>query len=107
MLCVFMILIGLQANGMAKKRWYLLSQLNAHFLDVLQGLTTLALFGRARVQEESIRRLSERYGAITMKVLRVAFLSSFVMEIGATLSTALVAGERGLRLLYTTIPGDS
>ena len=104
---VFMILIGLQANAMTKKRWYLLSQLNAHFLDVLQGLTTLALFGRARVQEETIRRISERYGAITMKVLRVAFLSSFVMEMGATLSTALVAVEIGLRLLYNTVPFES
>ncbi len=101
---VFMILIGMQANAMTKKRWQLLSQLSAHFLDVLQGLTTLKLFGRARVQEETIRRVSERYGEITMKVLRVAFLSSFVMEMGATLSTAIVAVEIGLRLLYGGIP---
>ena len=101
---IFMILIGMQANAMTKKRWQLLSQLSAHFLDVLQGLTTLKFFGRATVQEETIRRVSEQYGAITMKVLRVAFLSSFVMEIGATLSTAIVAVEIGLRLLYGGIP---
>ena len=99
-----MILIGIQANAMTKKRWQLLSQLSAHFLDVLQGLTTLKLFGRAKVQEETIRRVSEQYGDITMKVLRVAFLSSFVMEMGATLSTAIVAVEIGLRLLYGGIP---
>jgi ATP-binding cassette, subfamily C, bacterial CydD len=101
---IFMILIGMQANAMTKKRWQLLSQLSAHFLDILQGLTTLKLFGRATVQEETIRRVSEQYGDITMKVLRVAFLSSFVMEIGATLSTAIVAVEIGLRLLYGNIP---
>jgi ATP-binding cassette subfamily C protein CydD len=104
---VFMILIGLQANAMTKKRWQVLSQLSAHFLDVLQGLTTLKLFGRAEVQEQMMRKVSERYGAITMKVLRVAFLSSFVMEMGATLSTAIVAVEIGLRLLYATIPFES
>lgn len=104
---IFMILIGMQANAMTKKRWQILSQLSAHFLDVLQGLTTLKLFGRATVQEETIRRVSEQYGDITMKVLRVAFLSSFVMEMGATLSTAIVAVEVGLRLLYGGIPFSS
>ncbi|GAC1619360.1 MAG: thiol reductant ABC exporter subunit CydD [Ktedonobacteraceae bacterium] len=96
----FMALIGIQANAMTKKRWQVLSLLSAHFLDVLQGLTTLKLFGRATIQEETIRRVSERYGEITMKVLRVAFLSSFVMEMGATLSTGIIAVEIGLRLLY-------
>ncbi len=96
----FMALIGIQANAMTKKRWQVLSLLSAHFLDVLQGLTTLKLFGRTTLQEETIRRVSERYGEITMKVLRVAFLSSFVMELGATLSTGIVAVEIGLRLLY-------
>ncbi|GAC1467758.1 MAG: thiol reductant ABC exporter subunit CydD [Ktedonobacteraceae bacterium] len=96
----FMAIIGIQANAMTKKRWQVLSLLSAHFLDVLQGLTTLKLFGRSTIQEETIRRVSERYGEITMKVLRVAFLSSFVMEMGATLSTGIVAVEIGLRLLY-------
>ena len=96
----FMALIGIQANAMTKKRWQVLSLLSAHFLDVLQGLTTLKLFGRTSLQEETIRRVSDRYGEITMKVLRVAFLSSFVMEMGATLSTGIVAVEIGLRLLY-------
>ncbi len=100
----FMILIGKQASAMTEHRWYLLSSLSAHFLDVLQGMTTLKLFGRNRVQEETIRRISERYGATTMKVLRVAFLSSFVMELGATISNAIIAVEIGLRLLYGTIP---
>jgi len=100
----FMILIGVQANAMTKKRFQVLSLLSAHFLDVLQGLTTLKLFGRAKIQEETIQRVSERYGDVTMKVLRVAFLSSFVMEMGSTLSTGVVAVEIGLRLLYGGIP---
>ncbi len=100
----FMILIGIQANVMTKKRFQVLSLLSAHFLDVLQGLTTLKLFGRAKIQEETIQRVSERYGDVTMKVLRVAFLSSFVMEMGSTLSTGVVAVEIGLRLLYGGIP---
>lgn len=96
----FMILIGKQANAMTQRRWHLLSQMSAHFLDVLQGLTTLKLFGRSGVQRENVRKVSAQFGAMTMKVLRVAFLSSFVMEMGATISTALVAVEIGLRLLY-------
>lgn len=101
---LFMILIGLQANAMTKKRWQVVSLLSGHFLDVLQGLTTLKLFGRATIQEETIRRVSERYSEITLNVLKVAFLSSFVMETGATLSTAIIAVEIGLRLLYGNMP---
>ena len=100
----FMILIGKQANAITERRWHQLSALSAHFLDVLQGMTTLKLFGRNKIQQETIRRISERYGATTMKVLRVAFLSSFVMEMGATISNAIIAVEIGLRLLYGNIP---
>ncbi|GCE05109.1 thiol reductant ABC exporter subunit CydD [Dictyobacter aurantiacus] len=101
---VFMILIGLQANAMTESRWRQMSLLSAHFLDVLQGMTTLKLFGRNKIQQETIRRISDRYGDTTMAVLRVAFLSSFVMELGATISNAIIAVEIGLRLLYGNIP---
>ncbi len=104
LLPIFMILIGKQANAATRRRWHLLSRLSAHFLDVLQGSSTLKLFGRNRAQLETIRRVSERYGATTMEVLRIAFLSALVMEIGATISTAIVAVEIGLRLLYGQIP---
>lgn len=99
----FMILIGKKANAMTQKRWEMLGKMSAHFLDVLQGLTTLKLFGRAKIQQTTVRRMSDRFGAITLKVLSVAFLSSLVMEMGATISTALIAVEIGLRLLYGTI----
>jgi ATP-binding cassette, subfamily C, bacterial CydD len=101
---IFMILIGKQAEAATQKRWYQLSQMSAHFLDVLQGATILKLFGRNQHQKETIRRMSDRFGATTLQVLRIAFLSSLVMEMGATISTAIVAVEIGLRLLYGQIP---
>jgi ATP-binding cassette, subfamily C, bacterial CydD len=101
---IFMILIGKQAEAATKKRWYQLSQMSAHFLDVLQGATVLKLFGRNQQQKETIRQMSDRFGATTLQVLRIAFLSSLVMEMGATISTAIVAVEIGLRLLYGQMP---
>jgi ATP-binding cassette subfamily C protein CydD len=100
----FMMLIGKQARAMTQRRWQVLSQMSAHFLDVLQGLATLKLFGRSQAQRETVRRVSEHFGEMTMKVLRIAFLSSLVLEMGATICTALVAVEIGLRLLYGTMP---
>ncbi len=100
LLPIFMILIGMMADTLTKRQWRLLSLMSAHFLDVLQGLTTLKLFGRSQAQQETIRRISDRFRHTTMRVLRVAFLSSLVLEMGATMSTAIIAVEVGLRLLY-------
>jgi ATP-binding cassette, subfamily C, bacterial CydD len=100
LLPLFMILIGMVADTLTKRQWRLLSLMSAHFLDVLQGLTTLKLFGRSHAQQEIIRRISDRFRHTTMKVLRVAFLSSLVLEMGASISTAIIAVEVGLRLLY-------
>jgi ATP-binding cassette subfamily C protein CydCD len=97
---VFMALIGTLAEGLTRRQWTTLSRLSAHFLDTLQGLTTLKLFGRSREQVEVIAEMSERFREATMDVLRVSFLSALVLELVATLSTAMVAVEIGLRLLY-------
>jgi ATP-binding cassette subfamily C protein CydD len=97
---VFMLLIGSLADAMARQQWQSLSRMSAHFLDVLQGLTTLKLFGRARDQAQVIAQISDRFRETTLGVLRVAFLSALVQEMVATLSTAIVAVEIGLRLLY-------
>src|SRR5512136_2744205 len=97
---VFMILIGNLVDAMARKQWQSLSRMSAHFLDVLQGLTTLKLFGRAKEQIQVIAEISDRFRDTTLGVLRVAFLSALVQEMVATLSTAVVAVEIGLRLLY-------
>lgn len=97
---IFMILIGSLAEALTRKQWLSLSRMNAYFLDVLQGLTTLKILGRSREQARVINQLSERYRDVTMRVLRVAFLSALTLELIATLSTAVVAVEIGLRLLY-------
>ena len=97
---IFMILIGKQADHMTRRQWISLSRMSAHFLDVLQGLTTLKILNRSRQQTNTIARISYRFGEVTMSVLRVAFLSALVLELVATLSVAIVAVEIGLRLLY-------
>ena len=101
---VFMVLIGKLAESMTRKQWESLSRMSAHFLDVLQGLPTLKMFGRSKAQVETMRQVSDRFREATMGVLKVAFLSALVLEMAATISTAIVAVEVGLRLLYGTIP---
>jgi ATP-binding cassette subfamily C protein CydD len=97
---IFMLLIGNRADALTKRQWTSLSRMSAHFLDVLQGLTTLKLLGRSRDQMATIAQISHRYRQTTLGVLRVAFLSALVMEMAATLSTAIIAVEIGVRLLY-------
>ena len=97
---VFMILIGSLADSLTRQQWTALSRMSAHFLDVLQGLTTLKLFNRSREQIAVIAEISDRYRDTTLGVLRVAFLSALVLEMVGTLSTAIIAVEIGLRVLY-------
>jgi ATP-binding cassette, subfamily C, bacterial CydD len=97
---LFMILIGDVAGRLTRRQWTSLSRLSAHFLDVLQGLTTLKLLGASRAQTETIARIDDQFRKTTLSVLRVAFLSALVLELVATISTAVVAVEVGLRLLY-------
>lgn len=100
----FMILIGKQADRLNKEQWERMSFLSGHFLDVLQGITTLKLFGRAKDQIKVIGRLSEEFKDSTLRVLRVAFLSALVLELVSTISTALIAVYLGLTLLEGEIP---
>ncbi|MFN2226677.1 MAG: thiol reductant ABC exporter subunit CydD, partial [Anaerolineae bacterium] len=97
---LFMILIGSAAEALTRRQWASLSRMSAHFLDVLQGLATLKHLGRSREQVAAIARVSDRFRQATMGVLRVAFLSALVLEMVATISTAVVAVQVGLRLLY-------
>lgn len=94
-----MALVGMMAGAETKRRWQTLRLMSAHFLDVLQGLTTLKLFGRSEAEEEQVRSVSEQFRRATMGTLRIAFFSSFVLEEAATISTAIIAVEVGLRLL--------
>lgn len=97
---VFMILIGWATQAHMDRQWKLLSRLSGHFLDVVAGLPTLKVFGRAKAQAESIRRITGEYRRATMRTLRIAFLSSFALELLATLSVALVAVTIGMRLVH-------
>src|SRR5437660_1594617 len=72
-----MAIVGIMAGAETRRRWQTLRLLSAHFLDVLQGLTTLKLFGRSEAEEEQIRNVSERFRRTTMSALRIAFFSSF------------------------------
>src|SRR4029077_3797448 len=74
-------------------------RLAGHFLDVVAGLPTLKVFGRAKAQAVAIAAVTDRSREQTLGTLRVAFLSSLVLELLATLSLALVAVAVGLRLL--------
>lgn len=97
---VFMILIGWYTQARMDRQWKLLSRLSGHFLDVVAGLPTLKIFGRAKAQAESIRAITSEYRRATMRTLRIAFLSSFALELLATLSVALVAVTIGMRLVH-------
>jgi len=99
MLILMVTLIGGRAKTLTERRFLELSWMSAFFLDMLQGLTTLKLFGRSKEQAETIRRISTHYGKTTMEVLATAFQSSLVMEWAATAATALVALEVSYRLM--------
>ncbi|GAA4965636.1 thiol reductant ABC exporter subunit CydD [Pseudonocardia tropica] len=97
---LFMALVGMHTRARTDRQWRLLSRLGGHFLDVVQGLPTLALFRRAQVVAGKVRETTDSHRHAMTGTLRVAFLSAFVLEVLATLAVALVAVEVGLRLLY-------
>ncbi len=104
----FMWLIGTYAKKLTQNQWKELSHLSSHFLDVLQGLKTLKIFGSSRKESEQVDDKSNDFRLITMNVLKVAFLSGMVLELAASISIALVAVQVGIRLiegLLTYQPG--
>ncbi|MGW7514711.1 thiol reductant ABC exporter subunit CydD [Streptomyces sp. NPDC054796] len=97
---LFMILIGWATQSRMDRQWRLLARLSGHFLDVVAGLPTLKVFGRAKAQAENIRAITDDYRRATLRTLRIAFLSSFALELLATISVALVAVTIGMRLVH-------
>jgi len=97
---VFMILIGKGAERLNQRQWQRMALLSGHFLDALQGLGTIKIFNLGRREARLIERLSDDYRRSTMAVLRIAFLSSLVLEFLATVSIAMVAVLIGFRLLW-------
>jgi len=97
---LFMVLIGLATRLHTDRRLRALQLLSGHFLDVVAGLTTLKVFGRSKAQVTTIRAVTDAYRRTTMTTLRIAFLSSLVLELLASVAVALVAVSVGLRLLH-------
>ena len=100
---VFMVLIGRYTESKTRARWVALTRLSNHFLDVVRGLPTLRAFNRGTAQTERIEAVSEAYRRTTMETLRVSFLSGAVLDLAATLATALVAVTLGVRLVEGTV----
>ena len=96
----FMIMIGKGAEIVTRRQYETLSRLSSHFLDSLQGLTTLKLFGQSKAHTKNIEKVSNQFRDRTLGVLRITFLSALALELLATLSTAIIAVEIGFRLLY-------
>ncbi|MFQ1900710.1 heme ABC transporter permease/ATP-binding protein CydD [Aeromonas veronii] len=88
---IFMILVGVGAADANRRNFQALARLSGHFLDRLKGLRTLQLFMRTQAEGDAIRDASEDFRERTMEVLRLAFLSTAVLEFFAAISVALVA----------------
>ena len=96
---LFMILVGMGAESISQKNFQALSRLSAQFLDLLRGLPSLKQFDRAQAAAAKVAVVSEDYRRHTMQVLRVAFLSSAVLEFFSSVSIALVAVYLGTSYL--------
>ena len=94
-----MALVGAATRDRMTLQFRTLQQLSGHFLDVVGGLGTLKVFGRAKAQIQTIGEVTDRYRRATISTLRVTFMSSLILELVATISVALVAVEIGLRLM--------
>lgn len=97
---IFMIIIGKSTERLNQDQWRKLARMSAHFFDAIEGLTTLKLFNASRAEIRMIAAVSDDYRHNTIAVLRVAFLSSLVLEFFATISIALIAVFIGFGLYY-------
>ena len=104
---VLMALVGSNTQKRTQAQWATLSLMSAHFLDVIQGLTTLKLFGRSQGQQERIAYISDRYRDKTLHVLRYAFLSGAVLEFMTLTAIGVIATTLGVRLLNHSISFES
>lgn len=96
---IFMILVGWYTQTQMTQQWNALQRLSHYFYDIVGGFNTLKIFRRLDHQDREIKRVGIQYRKTTMQVLRVSFLSAFVLELLATLSVALIAVSIGVRLV--------
>lgn len=97
---VFMALVGWTTEARTKRRWRMQTRLANHFADLVAGLPTLQVFGRAKAQAEGLKRSEAAHRRETMATLRISFLSALVLELLATLSVAIVAVSVGFRVVF-------
>ena len=96
---LFMALVGWGAQGASRRHLRAFARLSGFFADRLRGLSTLKLYGRAQAEAQSVVAASDALRQRTMSVLRIAFLSSAVLEFFAALGVAGVAVYIGLTYL--------
>ncbi len=96
---IFMALIGMGAASAQRNQFLAMSRMSAYFLDRIQGLATLKFFGQCHAELENINQVANDFREKTMAVLRIAFLSSAVLEFFSAVAVALVAVYVGLGLL--------
>jgi ATP-binding cassette subfamily C protein CydD len=101
---VLMVLVGSYAEEHTRRQWRALSRMGASFLDAMQGLTTLKVFGRSADEGEKVAAASDEFRKRTMKVLRYAFLSGFVLEFMTAAAIGLVAVTLGVRVISGNMP---
>lgn len=100
MIPVLMALVGVAARARTERQWALLGALSTRFADAVAGLADLRLAGRAGTTRVALAELGERHRRTTLSALRVAFLSSLVLELFATIATAVIAVAIGLRVVH-------
>lgn len=96
---LFMILVGLKTKNKSEEKYTQLAEFSGTFLDSLQGLVSLKIFGRANHQQQEIERSSLGYRDATMSILKIAFTNTFMLESIVMLSIGIVALELALQLL--------
>lgn len=96
----FMVLIGKIADKENKKQWHLFQKLTVFMTDLLPGLLVVKAYNQTQRQIEQMRENGAKFSMATLKVLKIAFLSAFMLEFIATISIAVIAVNIGLRLLY-------
>ncbi len=94
-----MIFAGIGAKSASERQWRTLTRLGGELLDAIQGLPDIVLFNAARREAAAVRRIAENYRRETMRVLRIAFLSSLALEFFAMIAIAALAIAIGFRLL--------
>lgn len=103
---IFMIIVGLGAESESQKHFKTLARMSTTFLDTLKGLTTLKFFNKSKSHSEKIYEASDEFRIRTMKVLKIAFLSSAVLELFSAASIALVAIYLGMGFINTGADND-